>query len=164
MEALFSYFNRTLPPSKGLSVVVDDSQHGHNAFIQIIQKCSENGREIFGQYILKDDATEKLALALNLYKSNSLFSGVEHGTFQLVINLIEEKGLISGHEKLRVLATNRSATGLTEACYKPTYLYFMANYTSSPAIVTYIIEKVNRCVIGSEGSDHAMCFARFVGL
>ena len=162
VDALFSYFNRTLSPSKGLSVVVDDSQQGHDAFIHIIQKCSENGREIFGHYILKDKATEDSLLALNLYKSNSLFSGVEHSTFKLMINMIERMSLISIHEKLRILATKRAATGLAETCCKPTYLYFMADYHSSPSIVTYIIEKVNGCVTSSEGSDNAMCFARFV--
>ena len=159
---MFSYLNRLLSPTKGLSVVADDSQPGHNAFIRFIQKCSENGREIVGHYILKGEVTEESILAFNLYSSNSLFSSVEHSTFLRVINMTEEMGLTSIHENLRMFITQRSATGITGICYKPSYIYFIADYQKPSSNATYIIEKVNGCRTSNEGSGHAMCFTRFV--
>ena len=159
---MFSYLNRLLSPTKGLSVVVDDSQLGHDVFIQIIQKCSESGREMFGHYILKGAVTEESVLAFNLYRSNSLFSSVEHSTFLKVINMTEEMGLTSIHENLQMFITKRTATGITGICYKPSYIYFIADYQKPSPDAIYIVEKVNGCRTSNEGSEYAICFARSV--
>ena len=163
-DALSTYLNKLLLPKDGLSVAVDNSQLGHEAFVQFIQRCNENGREIVGHYILKGEVTEESILALHFHRSNILFSSVEHDTFLRMINMTEKMGLTPFIENLKMFATKRSVTGITGICYKPTYIYFMADYQKPSSNATYIIKTLNGCRTSGNGTEHSTCFSRYEAL
>ena len=162
VDALYVYLSRLVSPSNGLSVIVDDSQLGHDVFIQIIKKCSEGGREVAGHYILKSKVTEKAMMALNLQHSNDLFAGINQKSFQPVINMMEDMGLLSFNDNLRMFITKRSIDGITGICNKPNYHYYIAGNQQSPSYTTYIVDKVNTCWRSYDEVGKNECLKRFV--
>ena len=130
--------------------------------IQIVNKCSENGVEILGQHILRGDVTEEAILALNLLKSNIILGDISQSSFQAVVNMTEEMGLLSFNEKMRMLMTKRSIIGIHGICYKPKYYYYYVDYQEPATNATYIIEKVNGCRRTGNRVEQVTCFARLV--
>ena len=162
IDALTTYINKLLHSTKGLSVIVDDSQLGHDAFIQTIQKCSESGREIVGHYILKGEVTEEALLALNLHYSNNMLAGIDQSSSQHVINMTEEMGLVSFNHNLGIFMTKRSITSITGICYKPKYNYYIADNQLSPSNANFFADIINKSTKSSDGVDQLTYHTRFV--
>ena len=162
IDALLNYHNGLLSPSNGLSVVVDDSQLGHDAFIQVVEKCSESGREIVGHYILKGEVTEEAMLALHLHHSNNLFAGIGQKSFPQMINMTEEMGLASFNDNLKMFMTKRTISGITGICNKPIYNYYIANNQLSPSYIASFVKNLNACRRFNEEMGINGCIERLV--
>ena len=162
IDALSTYINKLLHPTKGLSVIVDDSQLGHDALIQVIQKCSEIGRKIVEHYVLKGEVTEEALLALHLYHSNDMFAGIDQSHFHQVINLTEAMGLVPFNHNMRMFTTKRSIAGITGICNKPKYNYYIADNQLSKSNATFIADIINTSSKSNNGSDQMTYHTRFV--
>ena len=141
---------------------MDNSKLGHDAFVQIVERCSATGREILGHHILKEDLEEKSLLALDFVDSNLLFADLDENSTQQLVSMIEKMGLLRFNDNVRMLTTKRSVRNIERACYKPRYHYHYAEHFKTPLTAAYITEKVTGCRKMNEKMGQDKCLKRFV--
>ena len=161
VDQLLTYVNTVFPRTTGISIIVDDSQSGHTTLLQIVEKCSEYGRETLGQHIVKNILTEESILALNLQKSHVLFSDIDEINMQNTLNMIAQMGLTTFKDNLRVFTTERSSESIQGLCYKPMYHYYYSDNIQPSSNATYMTEIVEKCKKASNEVEKLTCSKRF---
>ena len=127
-----------------------------------MEKCSEYGREVVGQHIIKDEITEESLVALNLHTNNVVFADFNQLLFEMLLNMTKEMGLVSFSENLRIFLTKRSIAGIHGICNKPSYHYYFSDYQQSSSNATYIAKKINECRRMGSNVDEVTCSTRYV--
>ena len=130
-------------PSKGISIVVDDSQFGRTSLTRIVDKCAENGLNITSMQIIKN-ATKRAIFALNIYKSNVLFVDVDDKKTVKIVNMVKHLGVTGYREELYWMMTKRSTGQIGRNCNLLPHTYRYIDNVPASVSSDYIIEKIQR--------------------
>ena len=133
-------------PTVGASIIVDNSKLGHDALVQIVERCSATGREVLGLHMLQGVVEEQSLLDLNIPKSSLLLADIGKMEGQELLNMIENMGLLGFNEGVRMFVTKRAIENIktVEGYESKLYLHYAAINTTLPSI-SYITDKVRHC-------------------
>ncbi|XP_065051648.1 uncharacterized protein LOC135681232 isoform X2 [Rhopilema esculentum] len=130
-------------PSKGISVVVDDSQFGRASLTRIVEKCAENGLNITGMQMISN-VDKGTIFALNIHKSNVLVVDVDEKKTVKIIHMVKELGLAGYREELHWMMTTRSTGQLDRQCNLLPHTYRYIDNVSVSVSSDFIMEKIQR--------------------
>ena len=150
-------------PTVGASVIVDNSKLGHDALVQIVERCSATGREILGLHMLQGVVEEQSLLDLNIPKSSLLLADIEKSKGKALLTMVESMGLLGFNEGMRIFMTKRAIGNITtvEDYSTKFYLHYAATNTTLPSI-PYITDKVRHCRKMGVKIEKIECQKRFV--
>eukprot|EP00795_Rhopilema_esculentum_P013276 gene13276-4112_t len=130
-------------PSKGISVVVDDSQFGRASLTRIVEKCAEYGLNITGMQMISN-VNKRTIFALNIHKSNVLVVDADEKKTVKIVNMVKHLGVAGYREELHWMMTTRSTGQLHRQCNLLPHIYRYIDNVPVSVSSDYIVEKIQR--------------------
>ena len=130
-------------PSKGVSIVVDDSDLGRASLTRIVEKCAENGLNITSIQMV-NKVTRRTIFALNIHTSNVFVVDVDEEKTVKIVNMVKHLGVAGYREELYWMMTTRSTGQLDRQCNLLPHTYRHIDNVPVSVSSNYIIEWIQR--------------------
>eukprot|EP00795_Rhopilema_esculentum_P013278 gene13278-4114_t len=143
VDDLVKFVNLIPLLSKGVSIIVDDSQFGRASLTRIVEKCTEYGLNITSMQMISN-VDKRTIFALNIHKSNVLVVDVDKKKTVKIVNMVKHLGVAGYREELHWMMTKRSTGQFNNQCNLLPHIYRYVDIFPASLSSDYIIEKIQR--------------------
>ena len=154
--------DKSYPGKQGTTVVVDDTEQGHQTLTLLIERLTTTGRPILSLLVLGEKVTEKMVMALNTRESSIFLMDCPELTTTKILQKVEGMGLVGYNDMYGWLMTKRAVSSLTESCNVAAHYYSYIDPKPELLDKKYVINKVKGCKTSGEMNLTIDCSERYL--